>query len=51
MFACIALAGLGGILLVAGMTGAWVLLPFLGCMLMMGSMVWMMAGMGHGDKK
>jgi hypothetical protein len=43
-----------GILLAAGgVTGASVFLPFVGCMLMMGMMVWMMfGGMGHGgDKK
>lgn len=51
MIACIAVIGLGGILLVAGVTGAWVLLPLLGCMLMMGWMMWMIGGMGHGDKK
>jgi hypothetical protein len=51
MIACIALIGLGAVLLVAGVTGAWVLLPLLGCMLMMGWMMWMMGGMGHADKK
>ena len=51
MIACLALIGVGAVLLVAGVTGAWVLLPLLGCMAMMGMMMWMMGGMRHGDKK
>ena len=51
MIACIALIGLGAVMLVAGVTGAWILLPLFGCMLMMGWMMSMMGGMGHGDKK
>lgn len=51
MIACIALIGVGAILLTAGVTGAWILLPLLGCMLMMGWMMWAMGGMGHGGDK
>jgi uncharacterized membrane protein len=48
MIACVVLIGVGAVLLVAGVTGAWVVLPLLGCVLMMGWMMWMMVGMGHG---
>ena len=52
LIACVALIGLGAVLLVAGVTEAWLVLPLLGCMLMMGMMIWMMVGgMGHGDRK
>lgn len=53
MAICIGLIGVGGLLLMAGVTGAWVFLPLVGCMLMMGVMMWMVVGgMGHrGDKK
>ena len=50
MAICIALVGVGAALLLAGVTGGWVVLPLVGCMLMMGVMMWMMmGGMGHGD--
>jgi putative membrane protein len=49
MMACVAVLGLGVIVLAAGVAGAWVVLPLLGCVLMMGGMMWMMGGgMGHG---
>jgi hypothetical protein len=52
MIVCVALIGVGVVLLLAGVTGAWVFLPLLGCMLMMGMMMWMMmGGMRHGDRK
>jgi hypothetical protein len=53
MAICVGLIGLGILLAAAGVSGAWVFLPFVGCMLMMGMMVWMMVGgTGHGrDKK
>jgi hypothetical protein len=53
MAICVGLIGVGMLLFAAGVTGAWAFLPFAGCMLMMGMMVWMMVGgMGHGgDKK
>jgi uncharacterized membrane protein len=49
LIACVALIGVGAVLLVAGATGARVVLPLLGCVLMMGWMMWMMVGMGHGS--
>ncbi len=36
-------------LVVAGVTGAWIILFLVPCMLMMGMMMWMMGGMGHGS--
>ena len=53
MAICVGLIGVGAVLLFAGVTGAWLVLPLVGCMLMMGMMMWMMmGGMGHGgDKK
>jgi hypothetical protein len=52
MMVCLALVGVAAVLLIAGVSGAWVLLPVLGCTLMMGAMMWMMMrGMSHGDKK
>lgn len=47
MIVCIGLVGVGVILLTAGVNGAWILLPVLGCMLMM----WTMGGMRHGGDK
>ena len=50
MAMCFGLIGVGAVLLLAGVTGAWLLLPLVGCMVMMGMMMWMMmGGMGHGD--
>jgi hypothetical protein len=52
MAICFGLLGAGVLLVVAGVTGVWVLLPLVGCMLMMGMMMWIMGGSGHvGDKK
>lgn len=48
MMVCVGLIALGVVLAIAGVTGTWLALPFIGCMLMMGMMVWMMMGMGHG---
>ena len=52
MWVCVALLGVGMVAVMVGATGTWVVLPLVGCMLMMGVMMWMMGGMGHGgDKK
>ena len=52
MIACLALVGVGIILAVGGVTGSWILLPALACMVMMGWMVWAMGGgHRHGDDR
>jgi hypothetical protein len=48
MWVCVALLGVGMVAVMVGATGTWVVLPLVGCMLMMGVMMWMMGGMGHG---
>jgi peptidoglycan/LPS O-acetylase OafA/YrhL len=50
MWICVALIAVAAVLLVAGVTGAWVILFIVPCMLMMGMMMWMMmGGTGHGS--
>ena len=48
MLICVALVVAGVALLSAG-AGAATALPLLGCMLMMGAMLWMMGRRGGGD--
>ena len=51
MVICLALLGIGVVAVAAGATGAWVVLPIVGCMLMMGWMMWAMGGMRNGGNK
>ena len=51
MWVCIALAAVAVLAIVAGVTGAWIVLFLVPCMLMMGMMMWMMVGSGHGHSK
>jgi len=48
MCLCVAFIATGALLAVAGLGGAWTLLPAVGCAAMMGMMIWMMLGMRHG---
>ena len=48
MWICIALVAVAAMALIAGLSGGWIVLPLLGCAAMMGVMVWMMGGRGHG---
>ena len=41
---CVALVVVALVLVLSTGSGAFVVLPFLGCMLMMGAMMWMMMG-------
>jgi hypothetical protein len=53
MWICVGLIGVGliGVAVVAlavGLSGSWIILPLIGCVAMMGMMMWMMMrGMGH----
>ena len=51
MTVCLALVGIGVIAVAGGIGGTWLLLPLVGCMLMMGWMMWMMGMGGGGDRK
>lgn len=52
MWGCVALIAVVGVLFVGGVSGSWVFLPFLiMCVAMMGMMMWMMMGSGHGGSK
>ena len=41
---CVAVVAVALVLVFATGSGAWFVLPFLGCALMMGAMMWMMMG-------
>ncbi len=52
MWICVGLVAVAVLAIVAGVTGAWIVLFLVPCMLMMGMMMWMMmGGMGHGGNK
>ena len=49
MWGCMAIIALALILAAAGANAA-ILLPAVGCLAMMGAMMWMMGGMGRGSR-
>jgi hypothetical protein len=52
MWGCVALIAVVAVLVVGGVSGSWVFLPFLiMCGAMLGMMMWMMMGMGHHAEK
>jgi hypothetical protein len=51
MWGCVALVALAIVLAAAGVSGAYLALLALPCVLMMGAMVWMMLRMGGAAKK
>jgi hypothetical protein len=51
MWVCVAGAAVAVLAIVAGVTGAWIILFLVPCMLMMGMMMWMMGGLGRGGDK
>ena len=49
MWICVALIGAVVATIAVGLGGSWVILPLVGCVAMMGMMMWMMmGGKGHG---
>lgn len=48
MWICVGLIGVAVVALAVGLSGSWIILPLIGCVAMMGMMMWMMMrGMGH----
>jgi hypothetical protein len=51
MWVCVALIVAALVALAVGISGTWIILPLIACTAMMGMMMWMMMGIGHGGNK
>lgn len=52
MWVCVALAAAAVMAIAVSVSGTWIILPLIGCLAMLGMMMWMMMGTGHrGEKK